>query len=195
MAFNNKIKLVAYDPLWAKEFASIRSILFESLKDNILEIEHVGSTSIPNLIAKPILDIDIVINPTKSQLHSVIKILNQLGYKHVGDQGISGREAFKRTTEKVPISDINKTWMAHHLYVCQENSLAFLNHTTLRDYLLQHPNEAVDYGVLKTNLAKKFPHNMEAYVSGKTEFISSILNKKGFKDSDLRKISKENKAS
>ena len=85
-----------YDPVWALEFLELKTVLLEKLGDERLTFEHVGSTSVPGLAAKPILDIDLIIADDLELQEQVIAKLENLGYSHVGDLGISGREAFNR---------------------------------------------------------------------------------------------------
>ena len=99
----------SYDKTWADDFVAIRDELNDALKDLALRIEHVGSTSVEGLSAKPIIDIDVVIQD-RADLPKVIKALQEIGYSHEGDQGISGREAFKYEGKE----HLRK----HHLYVC-----------------------------------------------------------------------------
>ncbi len=106
------IEVVPYNAAWADAFARIRAELLAALGDAALAVEHVGSTSVPGLWAKPIIDIDIVIR--EGMFDAVAERLNGVGYAHVGDQGIPGREAFKYADKP--------HLMPHHLYVCREDA-------------------------------------------------------------------------
>src|SRR5262245_51865013 len=97
-------------------------------------IEHVGSTAVPGLAAKPIIDMDVVIR-SRSDLPAVITRLATLGYQHQGDLGIPDREAFRPPPGLPP----------HHLYVCLAGCAALRNHITLRDHLRSHPADAATY--------------------------------------------------
>jgi GrpB-like predicted nucleotidyltransferase (UPF0157 family) len=130
----------------------------------IIGIEHVGSTSFPGLAAKPIIDLDVVIS-SRLLFRSVREQLAWLGYQYRGNLGIPGREAFQEPTGRV----------RHHLYVCSVDTPNLHNHLQLRDYLRMHPEVAAAYAVLKRELARQPPYDIEAYVEGKTAFIKRQL--------------------
>jgi len=160
------IVIVDYDPYWPKLFEELRTPVANVLGDLALAIEHVGSTSVPELAAKPIVDMDVVVAST-TQLGAVITRLATLGYVHEGDLGISGREAFvwPPSTPR------------HHLYVCPKDSMALRRHLAFRDYLLKHPDEVQRYGRLKQELAEKFRNDRSAYTNAKDEYIQMITNR------------------
>lgn len=187
-----KVVVVDYDPNWANQFAALREVLVQHLEPDIIAIEHVGSTSVQGLKAKPIIDLNIVIEDNDDTLATVINKLSKLGYIHRGDLGIAGREAFKRPVEQVPYTEEEKTWFVHHLYVCKEGNLALQNHLAFRDYLRAHPKEAATYGELKQSLAKKFTYDIDAYIDGKTEFITQILAKVGIDKQKTEIIKRQN---
>jgi GrpB-like predicted nucleotidyltransferase (UPF0157 family) len=155
-----------YDPEWKVEFDKIKDYLFSLLCDHIMAIEHVGSTAVVGCAAKPILDIDIVIEST-ADFESVRKILEDAGYVHKGNQGIEGREVFKRTFED--------EFMAYHLYCCTKDSPELLRHLSLRKYLTDHPQEIIRYSELKKGLARRFPYSIEDYIEGKDAFVKQML--------------------
>lgn len=165
-----------YNPQWKIEFEELKKVFADHLKDLIIDIEHVGSTSIEGLCAKPILDIDIVIN-TYDTLPEIINRLKDLGYFYEGDMGIEGREAFGREKDNVPYSKNKSLWMEHHLYVCPQDSRELKRHIAFRDYLRQNPEKAKEYADIKINLAKIFRNDRESYWRMKTDFIEGILNK------------------
>lgn len=183
-----EITVVDYQPEWAEQFRAFCSVFQKYLEGKELAIEHVGSTSVEGLAAKPILDIDIIVEDDDRKLSIVIGILETLGYRHVGDQGVPGREALKPNTKYAPIDGSDRVWPKHHLYVCREGAVPLQNHLTLRDYLRTHPEKRKAYGMLKKQLAEKFPNDMDAYIDGKTEFIVEILQDNGFTHSTLEAI-------
>jgi GrpB-like predicted nucleotidyltransferase (UPF0157 family) len=160
------VTCVSYDPIWESEFKRVETYLFDLLKDNIIAIEHIGSTSVIGCSAKPILDIDLVIE-NQTDFDSVKMILESVGYAHRGDQGIEGREVFKRMFED--------DFMAYHLYCCQKNSLELLRHLSLKTYLGEHPNVRDEYGLLKMRLAEEFPEQILDYMDGKDDFVKQML--------------------
>jgi len=169
-----KIKLVEYNPAWVENFQRLKSIYFEYLGDLLIKVEHVGSTAVPGLCAKPHLDIDLVIEDY-SYLQDVIHTLAELGYEHQGDFGIEGREAFKRKDEKVPWDGSSSREYSHHLYVCPENSRELKRHLAFRDHLLKNEECRKRYADLKRRLARKYRDDREAYTEGKTKFIERVL--------------------
>lgn len=193
---NNKVKKVVvlpYTTNWATEFEKLKSVFKTHLKRLICNVEHVGSTAVPGLFAKPIIDIDIIIS-NKDQFDEIKRILKKLGYTYSGEMGIPGREAFKRDDRLTPIDGSGYLWHEHHLYVCIENSESLKNHLLLRDYLRIHLDDAQEYGRLKTDLAVRYPTDIDRYVEGKTAFILQILKKLGFDQAILSKIELQNKA-
>lgn len=158
-------------------YSEIKSILQKQLEDLILTIEHVGSTSVPGLAAKPILDIDIVIE-SMTLLPDVISRLDDLGYFHEGDRGVENREAFGRRDDHVPYSNDSIIKPNHHLYVCSQGSDALNNHLTFRDILRERPDLVKKYAELKKELAEKHKNNRKAYTEGKTEFVHSVINER-----------------
>jgi GrpB-like predicted nucleotidyltransferase (UPF0157 family) len=172
-----EVIVVDYDPSWPEVFEHLRASVWPSVRDLATSIEHVGSTSVAGLAAKPIIDITIVV-PTASQIRQVIERLATLGYRHRGDLGVPGREAFARPGGTP----------AHHLYACPEGIAGLRNPVAVRDYLRRNPIAAQDYGALKKQLAARFPDDIDAYVEGKTDFILAILARSGFSAGELAEI-------
>ena len=191
MPVPNQIIVEQYSPEWGDEFLRLKAIYSKTLGDLVLDIEHVGSTSVPGLAAKPVIDIDIIISG-RSLLPLIITRLEILGYEHVGNLDIADREAFKRKSNQVPYSDPPKQWMRHNLYVCVDSSVALRNHLALRDYLRKNPEKAQQYGNLKKRLAAEYPNDIDAYVKGKTSFITEILAELGFDEGEIEGIRRDN---
>lgn len=180
-----KIVVVDYDPKWSEIFKKYEEEYLKYLKDIRVDIQHVGSTSVEGLAAKPIIDIDIIVEDDES-LKTVIKNLAKLGYDHVGDLGIKGREAFKlvKPNEKLKYS--------HHLYAGKKDSLGIQNHLKFRNYLRSHPEAVIEYSNLKKMLATKFEYDIDSYIEGKTDFVINILKQCGVTESDRIDISNQN---
>lgn len=174
MNFRSSVEIVPYDPAWPHQFEELREVLAEKLNALALDIEHVGSTSVPGLSAKPILDVDIVI-ATPDDLAPAVAALQGLGYEHQGDLGIAGREAFRYSNRDVPRDGSGREWPQHHLYVCQKGNRELRRHIAFRDYLRQHTGEVVTYSVLKQKLAEEFAMDRQAYVDAKSEYVDTIL--------------------
>ncbi len=171
----NKIEIKVYDPKWEKTFLKLKRVFAKELSDLIIAIEHVGSTSVKGLGAKPIVDMDVVIKDY-SILPRVIQRLEKLGYYHRGNLGIEEREAFGRKNEFVPWCEERINWPEHHLYVCPQESKELHRHLAFRDYLRTHPKTAEEYEQLKRELAKS-AQDRECYTLGKSEFVEDVLKK------------------
>ncbi|MFW6064326.1 MAG: GrpB family protein [Candidatus Natronoplasma sp.] len=169
-----KIKLVEYDPAWLENFERLKSIYLESLGDKLIKVEHVGSTAVPGLCAKPQLDIDLVIEDYSS-FEDVIHALAELGYEYQGDFGIEGREAFGREDRLAPWDGSNSRKQSHNLYVCPKNSRELRRHLAFRDRLREDEECRKRYADLKRRLVRKYRDNREAYTEGKTKFIERVL--------------------
>ncbi len=161
-----RIRIEPYDTVWALRFAALKDRLTSALGPLALRVEHVGSTAVPGLSAKPVIDIDVVI-ADETGLGEVICALRQLGYEHQGDLGIAGREAFR--LDRVAEAG------AHHVYVCRESGRELQRHLVFRDYLIAHPERAAEYGQLKQALAQRLGEDREAYTEAKAEFVEAIL--------------------
>ena len=176
------IVIVEYDPAWRLHFEELRRPLAAALGDIALSIEHVGSTSVPGLAAKPIVDISVVVRDD-AQVPAAIERLATIGYAHQGNLGIEGREAFGSPPGPI----------AHHLYVCPQRSPGLANHLAVRDHLRAHPDAAREYGELKMRLAREFPHDIESYIAGKTDFLLRILRLSGFASQQLEAVEAANR--
>jgi GrpB-like predicted nucleotidyltransferase (UPF0157 family) len=172
------IEVVPYNPAWPEQFQQLRAHLAGTLADLALAIEHIGSTSVPGLAAKPILDIVIVI-PAGAPLRFVVDSLARLGYRHQGDLGLAGREAFERPGSDVPLDSSGRIWPPQHLYVCHEGNLHLVRQIAFRDFLRTNPSDACAYGDLKLRLSREFRHDRRAYTEAKTDFILDIYRKAG----------------
>ncbi len=172
--------LAPYDPAWPEIFAQLRAVYAAALNGLIVSIEHVGSTAVPGLVAKPILDIDIVI-PTREALPEVAARLEKLGYRHNGDQGIPEREVFKRSESTTPHTAPPQVWMAHHLYVCPATSAELRRHVQFRDALRRFPERCVEYERLKRETARAAQGDRKTYARLKEttcrEFVEQVLKK------------------
>jgi GrpB-like predicted nucleotidyltransferase (UPF0157 family) len=184
--------LEPYQPQWKTAFEALRSQLQEALHDYEVDIQHVGSTSIPGLPAKPILDIDIIIGEAHL-LPGITQRLNELGYNYKGEQGIVGRFAFRQTSAYTPQAAGQPVWMAHHLYVCYAHSLALKNHLVFRNALLNDAALVQQYATLKQALAHSIGMQREKYTRAKTDFILRVLAAEGFTEAALEEIAAANR--
>jgi GrpB-like predicted nucleotidyltransferase (UPF0157 family) len=160
-----------YNPEWPVRFEALCVPVRRALGNLALRIEHVGSTAIPGLAAKPIIDMDVVIG-ARSDLDEAIRRLASIGYRHEGDLGIADREAFAHATGL----------SSHHLYVCSSQSAELRRHLLFRDYLRANPEEVGAYAQLKWSLAERFRTDREAYTLAKGDFVTGILARAGSGD-------------
>ncbi len=157
--------VLPYDPKWKNDFDEIKQELVNAIGDLIVGIEHVGSTSVEGLSAKPIIDIDVVISDY-SVFDIIVSNLSTIGYIHKGDLGIKDREVFKYSDKP----HLRK----HHLYVCPQNSKELLRHITFRDFLRNNPEAVKKYRKVQEKAAKLFPDNMDKYIEYKSPCIEEL---------------------
>ena len=150
-----------YNPNWANYFEKIKEVINSSIFNYILDIQHVGSTAVPNLAAKPIIDIDIIYGK-ESDFDYIKTTLEKLGYYHNGNQGIEGREVFKRNG-KIVDEILDK--ITHHLYVCKSNCLELQRHILFRDYLRKDKLTCKFYEKLKYKIAEETQNNKANYAA------------------------------
>jgi GrpB-like predicted nucleotidyltransferase (UPF0157 family) len=176
------VVVVAYDPEWPRRFEQLRARIWPAVAGVADRIEHVGSTSVPGLAAKPVIDMTIVV-PLRADVPPVIDRLATLGYRHLGNLDIEDREAFEHPAGLPP----------HHLYVCPEGTIGIVNQLAVRDYLRAYPDVARRYGELKQQLAAQFPNDIQSYVFGKTDFVLEMLRRAGLSDAQLASIESVNR--
>ena len=169
--------VVNYNEKWMQDFLKIKNELMKVLKVQC-EVQHVGSTSIPEMKAKPIIDIDVGLN-NWADFEAVKKTLAEIGYEHEGDKGITGREAFCRNgkVQNKLLDNID-----HHLYVCSVDNEEYKRHILFRDYLRNHDEARDRYNQIKDEiLAKVGPENRAGYVQMKEDnyrdFFEEIIEK------------------
>ncbi len=177
----HKVQVVEYNPEWQETFERIRSYVWPVVADIALTVEHVGSTSVPGLKAKPVIDVCIVVASRKEVL-PCIERLGTIGYVHQGTLGVPDRDAFRRP------DDLPR----HHLYLSPRDSLSLKNHLGFRDYLRSHPEAAREYGELKASLAIRFPEDIDSYIVGKSAFVLGILGEIGLSEDELTEIRRIN---
>lgn len=175
------VEICDYDPAWKDWYLAVQDYIWPHVSEYAVEMLHVGSTSINGMMEKPILDIDIVVEDF-SQLDDIITALAGLGYNHVGNYGIVGREAFKRDALYL---------FPHHLYVCQKDSVALQNHLLLKKHLENNAEAFEKYKTLKQSLACS-AGTIDSYCIQKTEFILSCLEAEGVAEKDIADIRRQN---
>lgn len=167
-----KVYVEPYNPEWKKDFERIKNEINSAIGDLIVGIEHVGSTSVEGLSAKPCIDIDIVIRDY-SVFDELVRLLDAIGYIHEGDLGIKDRQAFKYTDKP--------HLRSHHLYVCPQNSEELKRHVAFRDYLRTHPTARAKYSAVKEKAAELFPNDINGYMAYKSSCIEELYAECGIK--------------
>ena len=157
--------VLPYDPAWEIAFLDIKQEIEAALGTLILGIEHVGSTSVKGLSAKPCIDLDVVIRDYAA-FDAVIAKLASIGYIHEGNLGIPDREAFAYSDKP--------HLMKHHLYVCPQDSEELRRHVTFRDFLRSNPEAAQKYGAVKEEAARLFPNDIDGYIAYKSPCIEEL---------------------
>lgn len=157
------VQVHAYDTGWTALFQAERERIAAAIGGDVLDIQHVGSTSIPGMIAKPILDIGVAVANFE---HAAVCIapLQALGYEYRGEYGIPRRHYFVKGEP-----------CAYHLHMVERESDDWRTMTDFRDYLIRHPELARTYAELKQRLAQQFADDRPAYQAGKAAFIEQIL--------------------
>lgn len=169
------VTVLQYSGRWPESFATVAADLGAALVDlGSARIEHVGSTSVPGLAAKPILDVDVIV--TRAEVTVAVAALESIGYMHRGDLGVTDREAFA-----APDEDPRR-----HVYVCVEDTLHVRNHLAVRDVLRRRADLREEYTEVKLALAADPSMDIEHYIAGKSAVLQKIL-----AESDLTEVERE----
>ncbi|MBN1890210.1 MAG: GrpB family protein [Thermoflexales bacterium] len=158
------VRLVSYHPGWPRLFEEEKARLQAAVGAYVLDIQPIGSTSIPGGVAKPIIDIGIAVESFEGAFVCVGP-MERLGYEYGGENGIPRRHYF---VKRVPDT-------THHVHMFEESNPAWGNHILFRDYMRKHPAAVEEYTALKLALAERFPRDRGAYTDGKAAFIERIL--------------------
>ena len=161
-----EVIIVAYDPVWVERFREESNCIASVFGGELLSIYHIGSTSIPGMSAKPVVDIMPVVRDI-SKVETFNAGMIQLGYTPMGEYGITGRRHF------VKGADVR----THHVHSYQPDNPEVKRHLDFRDYLIAHEDEARQYVQLKVRLAKQHRYDIESYTQGKAAFIKGALAK------------------
>jgi GrpB-like predicted nucleotidyltransferase (UPF0157 family) len=157
------IEVVPHDPEWEQKFKEEAKKIKKALKDIFGNIYHIGSTAIPTIKAKPIIDIMVEVKDI-NKVDRYNKQMEKLGYEALGEYGIPKRRFFQKGGK-------NRT---HHVHVFEKESPQIKRHIDFRDYLILHPKIAEEYSHLKEKLAKKYRYDIDKYQEGKDSFIKKI---------------------
>ncbi|HEV2797394.1 MAG TPA: GrpB family protein [Nocardioides sp.] len=175
------VQVVDWSPQWVEQFEAVAAVLRDALHAvRSAEVEHVGSTSVPGLAAKPILDIDVVVDAT--EVPAAVAALEAVGYVHRGDRGVAGRAAFHAPDEP-----------RRHVYVCTAGTTNVRNHLAVRDVLRTRDDLRDAYAAVKIALAADPDMDIETYVAGKSAVLQQVLEVSGeFSDDELAAIHRLN---
>lgn len=156
-----KIELTPYDPAWRTTYRREAEAILSAMPGAIIEIHHVGSTAVPGLVAKPVIDILVSVWRLE-QVDDQINSLGDLGYTNKGEYGIEGRRYLTKGTAERD---------SFHVHVFQAAHSELSRHVVFRDYLIAHPEAAEAYAALKRGLAQSEWNSTSDYSEAKTEFI------------------------
>ena len=159
------VRLETYNPQWVSAYENERRIIQDCIGNYIIDIQHVGSTSIEGLISKPIIDIAVGVTTLKEG-QKCIEPLEQLGYEYKGHAGVSGRLFFSK-------GDVNNK--THHIHIEEVDSTNWWNHVLFRDYLRLHEYVRDEYAELKKILSQEYANDRETYTTKKVDFILNIV--------------------
>ena len=160
------VKIVRHRTEWAELYDAEAENLKNCLRELAVDIQHVGSTAVPGLISKPIIDIAIAVT-SRSDIAAVVKRLLTIGYIDRSDQGASGGYLLVKESEP----DVR----TFHIHVVEKSDVQWRNYIIFRDCLRRDANTRKEYAKLKKNLAVKYPKDRESYTGGKAQFIRDVL--------------------
>ncbi|KIL51433.1 hypothetical protein KP77_09450 [Jeotgalibacillus alimentarius] len=159
-----KVTVQAYNSNWANLFKKEAEKIKVIFGDQLIDIYHIGSTSVPGLHAKPIIDMLPVLKDIKVA-DQLAHQMERIGYEALGEYGLPGRRYFRKGADK----------RTHHVHMYDPlSSDEIERHLAVRDYLRQHPEAAAEYGALKVKLAEAYPNHIESYIDGKNDFVQQL---------------------
>ena len=158
-----RVLLAAYDPTWPARFAEERTRVADALGALPACVEHIGSTAVPGLVAKPVIDI-LVGRPPATPLAPYVDALRRVGYEYRGENGIPGRHYFRRGVPR-----------AYHLHLVEVDGELWRRHLRFRDLLREDPALAAEYAALKQALAREHSADRAAYTEAKGPFVARVL--------------------
>lgn len=158
------VQVVPYNPDWPAQFEAEAALLGRVFGTQLITIHHIGSTSVPGLPAKPIIDMMPVVKDI-DRMYAFDPTMLALGYEVLGEFGLKGRRYYRKG---------GHSQRSHHVHVYEANHPEYERHLAFRDYLIAHPAEATSYGELKQHLASLHSENIYAYMDGKDAFIKEM---------------------
>lgn len=163
---SRKIEVVKYNPAWPKRFDTERKRLRRTLGEVAKRIHHMGSTAVPGLAAKPIIDILVEVTDLDA-LDRLNSAMEAIGYEPKGEFGIPGRRHFQKGGNR----------RTHHIHAFKRGDFNVLRYIAFRDYLRSHPEVSHEYGELKKRIAKACEDDIDRYCSGKEDYVKELEKK------------------
>jgi GrpB-like predicted nucleotidyltransferase (UPF0157 family) len=160
-----EVRVQAYDPAWAQAFEWEADLLRVLVGAEFIAAHHIGSTAVPGIVAKPIVDVLLEVHAI-ARLDLLGESMRGHGYQAMGEYGLPGRRYFRKHTHAGVRS--------HHVHAYEAGNPEIRRHLAFRDFLLAHPQIAREYSALKQQLALAHPSDMAAYVDGKAPFIRDV---------------------
>lgn len=160
-----QVAVVPHDPVWREAFEAEAKLVAAALGGNVSAVHHVGSTAIPGIYAKPVIDLLVEVRDL-SEVDRRSPSMASEGYEVMGEYGIPGRRYFRKDDEAGV--------RTHHVHVFEAGSAEVVRHLAFRDYMLAHPSDAQEYSELKRGLAQQHPQDMDGYIDGKDGFIKEM---------------------
>ena len=158
-----RVGIVSYDPNWKDMYKEESEKIKNVLSDIIIDIHHVGSTAIPGIKAKPVIDILVEVKDIEGVDQYNYK-MRELGYEVMGEYGIPKRRFFRKGGNK----------RTHHIYIFKVGNEEIERHINFKEYMIAHPDKGQEYSKLKEKLANKYTYDVENYTNGKSDFIKGI---------------------
>ena len=160
-----KVEVVRHNPRWRDAFEAEAKQVDAALGKNVIAIHHIGSTAIPNIYAKPVVDLLVEVRNI-TEVDGRRSAMESLGYEVMGEYGIPGRRYFRK--------DDREGLRTHNIHAFEAGSAEVERHLAFRDYMIAHPGDAQRYSELKRKLAEEHPQSIDGYMDGKDGFIKEI---------------------
>lgn len=161
----SKVEVVPHNPQWREAFAAEATQVAAALDDIVVAIHHIGSTAIPDIYAKPVVDLLVEVRDV-TEVDGRSSAMESLGYEVMGEYGIAGRRYFRK--------DNPQGTRTHNLHAFAAGAAEVERHLAFRDYMIAHPADAQRYSELKRRLAEEHPQSMDGYMDGKDGFIKEM---------------------
>ncbi|MDQ3711997.1 MAG: GrpB family protein [Acidobacteriota bacterium] len=160
-----KVEVVPHNPRWRNAFEAEAKHIAAAIGEKVVAIHHIGSTAIPNIYAKPVIDLLVEVRDI-TEMDGRSSAMESLGYEVMGEYGIPGRRYFRK--------DNQKRIRTHQIHAFESGSAEIERHLAFRDYIIAHPEDARNYSELKRKLAEQHPQSLDDYMDGKDGFIKEM---------------------